>query len=613
PNSMLRVIPSRRDFTTDKLNGLPVVTTSHRGSSAFNISPVSGTQINLLPVYDYSYDQEKITPYSWDVYLDDENIEISYGVSNQAGIYYISFDDDEAKYLLVNNKRGEIKAENGAVTGYQIVSNDVTQNTTKIYLYLETEQKYEKSGILKDGEISDEIEADGRNKCIALQFSTDTKQIKVRYGISFISEEQAKANLYREIADYNIDKVTRNGREIWNNALSKTLVEGGSKNDKTVFYTSIYRTYERPVCISEDGKYYSAFDGIIHDDNGTPFYTDDWIWDTYRATHPLRCLTEKKLELDIVNSFIRMAEQMDEFWMPTFPEVMGDSRRMNSNHGVATVLDAYTKGLTDFDLEKAYKACKAAITEKTLAPWSGMKAGELDKFYKDFGYFPALHDGEEETVPEVHHFESRQPVAVTLGTVYDEWCLSQIASIIGNEEDHKYFLNRSFNYQKLYNNETGFFHPKDNKGEFIMPFDYKFSGGMGARQFYGENNAWVYRWDVPHSVADLVELMGGNDKFVENLEATFNEPLGRSKFSFYAQLPDHTGNVGQFSMANEPSLHIPYLYNYAGQPWKTQKRIRKLLHEWFRNDLMGVPGDEDGGGMSAFVAFSKMGFYPVTP
>jgi predicted alpha-1,2-mannosidase len=118
---------------------------------------------------------------------------------------------------------------------------------------------------------------------------------------------------------------------------------------------------------------------------------------------------------------------------------------------------------------------------------------------------------------------------------------------------------------------------------------------------------------VPHSVADLIELMGGREQFIKNLDDTFNEPLGRSKYAFYAQLPDQTGNVGQFSMANEPSLHIPYLYNYAGQPWKTQKRIRKLLHEWFRNDLMGVPGDEDGGGMSAFVAFSKMGFYPVTP
>ena len=165
----------------------------------------------------------------------------------------------------------------------------------------------------------------------------------------------------------------------------------------------------------------------------------------------------------------------------------------------------------------------------------------------------------------------------------------------------------------MYNPETGFFHPKDKNGKWIEPFDYRFSGGQGARQYYGENNGWIYRWDVPHNVPYLIELMGGNGKFIANLDQTFREPLGKGKYDFYSQLPDHTGNVGQFSMANEPCLHIPYLYNYAGEPWKTQKRIRQLLKTWFRNDLMGVPGDEDGGGMSAFVVFSAMGFYPVTP
>jgi len=308
-----------------------------------------------------------------------------------------------------------------------------------------------------------------------------------------------------------------------------------------------------------------------------------------------------------------MAEQMQDNWMPTFPEITGDSRRMNSNHAVAAVIDAYKKGLRGFDLEKAYESCRKGIMEKTLAPWSGLPAGELDRFYRENGYIPALMEDEKEIIAEVHSFERRQPVAVTLGTSYDEWCLAQIAKELGKTEDYNYFLKSSHNYRNLFNAETDFFHPKDSKGNFITPFDYKFSGGQGARGFYGENNAWTYRWDVQHNVADLIELMGGREKFIENLDATFVEPLGKSKFEFYAQLPDHTGNVGQFSMANEPSLHIPYLYNYAGQPWKTQKMIRTLLAAWFRNDLMGVPGDEDGGGTSAFVVFSKLGFYPVTP
>ncbi|MFA5650874.1 MAG: glycoside hydrolase family 92 protein, partial [Proteiniphilum sp.] len=403
------------------------------------------------------------------------------------------------------------------------------------------------------------------------------------------------------------------GREVWNEALGKIDVKGGSDDDQAVFYTSLYRTYERPVCISEDGRYFSAFDGKVHPDDGTPFYTDDWIWDTYRATHPLRVLIEAETEIDILRSFLRMSEQMPEFWWPTFPEITGDSRRMNSNHGIATVIDGYMKGLQGIDLEKKYPAMRNAVMEKTLAPWSAQPSGELDRFYHEHGYIPALREGEEETIPEVHGFERRQPVAVTLGTAYDEWCLALVAKELGKQDDYTYFMEKSYNYRNLFNEETGFFHPKDKEGRFIEPFDYRFSGGMGARGYYGENNAWVYRWDVQHNVADLIHLMGGREQFVRNLDQTFREPLGKSKYEFYAQLPDHTGNVGQFSMANEPSLHIPYLYNYAGQPWKTQKRIRDLVTEWFRNDLMGVPGDEDGGGMSAFVVFSQMGFYPVTP
>ena len=159
-----------------------------------------------------------------------------------------------------------------------------------------------------------------------------------------------------------------------------------------------------------------------------------------------------------------------------------------------------------------------------------------------------------------------------------------MARELGKTEEAEHFDSASFNYRNLFNSKTGFFHPKDARGNFIEPFDYRFSGGMGARAYYDENNGWVYRWDVLHNIPDLIQLMGGEEKFIANLDEMFSEPLGRSKYAFYAQLPDHTGNVGQFSMGNETSLHIPYLYNYAGQPWKTQKCIRKLLQEWFRDD-----------------------------
>ena len=608
PNSMLRVYPERSDYTGVVLRGLPLEITSHRGSSAFNLSPWQGDVAGLKPIISYSYDLEKLTPYSYSVYLDEQQTEVNFGLSRQSAIYELTFTRDLPVGLVLNSRNGEMKWDGESLSGFQLL-----ENNTRVYLYLEPEQKPSATSVLDNGRIKPGNSATGRNASVVLNFSEGTKSLRLRYGISFIDAAQAKKNLEREVARKTVAQLQADGRRIWNEALGKIEIAGGTDDERSVFYTSLYRCYERPVCISEEGRYYSAFDDKVHTDNGRPFYTDDWIWDAYRAHHPLRILIDPQKEEDILNSFVLMAEQMDHLWMPTFPEITGDSRRMNSNHGVASVLDAYRKGLRNFDIEKAYLACKGAITEKTLAPWSGVPAGELDRFYKDHGYIPALKEGEKETFPEVHGFERRQPVAVTLGTSYDEWCLSQIAKELGKTEDFKYFEKQSFNYRNLFNSKTGFFHPKDSEGNFIEPFDYVFSGGLGARNAYDENNGWVYRWDVQHNIPDLIRLMGGEDQFVQNLDAMFVQPLGKSKFDFYSQLPDHTGNVGQFSMANEPSLHIPYLYNYAGQPWKTQKTVRKLLHEWFRNDLMGVPGDEDGGGMSSFVVFSSMGFYPVTP
>lgn len=606
PNSMLRVYPERADYTSELLNGLPIIVTNHRERSAFNLSPYQGD--SLRPVMAYTYDNERLTPYSYSVELDDNRIKAEYALSHQSAQYRITFEPDKPAYVIVNSRNGAIRVGHNFICGQQQLSNN-----TNVYLYIEPQEEAIEAGVVENGVIEGSKDlAEGTNVCAAWRFAEGTSTVNLRYGISFISEEQAEKNLRREQKEYNLENLVQTGRDIWNETLGRIRVEGGTEDEKIVFYSSFYRTFERPVCMSEDGRYFSAFDGQVHNDNGTPFYTDDWIWDTYRAAHPLRVLIDRQKEEDIIDSYLRMAEQMGNLWMPTFPETTGDTRRMNSNHAVATVADALAKGL-HVDTVKAYEACRRGMEEKTLAPWSGNPAGWIDTFYRDHGYIPALRPDEQETDPNVHPFEKRQPVAVTLGTSYDQWCLSRIATALGKTEEAAHYLQCSYNYRNLFNPTTSFFHPKDKDGRWIEPFDYRFPGGMGAREYYGENNGWVYRWDVPHNIADLINLMGGNEAFIANLDQMFREPLGRSKYEFYAKLPDHTGNVGQFSMANESSLHVPYLYNYAGQPWKTQKRIRQMLRTWFRNDLMGIPGDEDGGGMTSFVVFSSLGFYPVTP
>ncbi len=616
PNSMLRVIPDRGDYTSPRLGGLPLLSTSHRGASAFSLKPYAGDLSGQRQFMSYTYDQEKIKPYLYSVTLEGfgaqgEDIDVHFAPSHKAGIYRFDYLDDTARSFTFNSGNGDIKVEGNTISATQKLGNN-----TNAYVYLVFSATPQSSGIF-DANAVPKVETlqpaitttSGGGASVFVAFPKSRAPLTARYGVSFISLEQAKKNLAEEIPNFDLEAVSNKGRAKWNEALGKIKVEGGSDDQKTVFYTSLYRTYERMIDISEDGNYYSATDGQVHADGGVDFYTDDWIWDTYRADHPLHMLINPQRESAKIASYIRIAQQSKEGWMPTFPEVTGDSHRMNGNHAVAVVWDAYNKGIRGFDLAAAYEASKKAIMESTMAPWSRRPASGVDAFFKEHGYFPALKPGEAETDPAVGG-ERRQAVAVTLAASYDDWCLSQIAKQLGKMDDYKFFLARSYNYRNLFNATTGFFHPKDAEGNFIQPFDYRFSGGGGVRDYYDENNGWTYRWDVQHNIGDLVQLMGGREKFVANLDATFAEPMGRGKPEFYKDLADQTGNVGQFTMGNEPSLHIPYLYNYAGAPWKTQKRVRSLLNMWFRNDLMGIRGDEDGGGLTSFVVFSSMGFYP---
>ncbi|MDR1757962.1 MAG: glycoside hydrolase family 92 protein [Bacteroidales bacterium] len=614
PNSMMRVHPERDDFTRVQLRGLPVISPFHRGGSVFHISPVNDlSTADLQPVKSYSYDLEKVTPHDYHVYLDEEQIEVNYATAHKSAIYSFDFEKEGTHAIIIQVNEGSLAANDHAVSGEYILSRD-GRFAGKVYLHLETCPLPLSVGVLRDGKKTTDSLASGKEQALVIKFAPDVKNISMKYGVSLISTSQAKKNLQQEIPDYQWTTVSRKGRNLWNETLKKIQVTGGTPQDKTVFYTSFYRTCERMIDITEDGIYYSPFDRKIHETDGVPFYIDDWVWDTYRAAHPLRVLLDNEMESAMVTSYIRAAQQDSiHGWMPTFPEMTGDSHCMNGNHAVAVVLDAYVKGIRDFDLEAAYQSCRATMLEKSWLPWTKIPATPYDRFFMEKGYFPALKPGEPETIKGVSNWEKRQPVAVTLGACYDFWCLAQLAKILGYENDYRDFLQKSRNYRHLYNPETAFFHPKDKDGQFITPFDYRYSSGPGAREYYDENNAYIFQWDVPHDIEGLIALMGGEKTFVENLDQMFREPLGKSKNEFYAQLPDHTGNVGQFSMSNETALAIPYLYNYGKQPWKTQKCIRELLKEWFRDDLMGIPGDEDGGGLSAFVVFSCMGFYPVTP
>ena len=229
------------------------------------------------------------------------------------------------------------------------------------------------------------------------------------------------------------------------------------------------------------------------------------------------------------------------------------------------------------------------------------------------GFFPALPEGEEEWLKDAHAFERRQCVSVTLETAYDEWCLAQMARALGHEEAASLYEKRALNYNNVYNAETGFMSPRLADGSWVEGFDPKFSGGQGGRAYFSECNSWTYTLHVQHDVEGLMQLMGGKEGLAGYLDRLFVEQYGQSKYSFLGQFPDETGLIGQFCMGNEPSFHIPYLYNAAGQPWKAQRKLREIMRVWYNDTPHGICGDEDGGAMCAWYVFSAMGFYPVCP
>ena len=597
PNSMVRMYPDRKDYKDDQIKSFPLTTRKHRSDPLFNLLPVSGNvSENLSPISAWDQELEIAHPYYYSTWLEDFNITLEFAPGEKTGFYRFNYGNKEIRKLFLKKLNGgdwQLN-EDGSLVGIESFEG------MKAYAYGVFDVK---------GDFTQVKTGKNTNNSWITWNNTELKQVNFKYGISFISIEQAKNNLEKEMPNWDFEKVKNNAKEKWSNVLNQIEVEGGTEAYRRSFYTALYRSYERMINITEEGKYYSNYDKKIHKGEQN-FYSDDWVWDTFLALHPLRYILQPDMESDMMASYVRMYQQSG--WMPQFPQIHGDVPPMNGFHSTIMILDAYRKGIKNFDINVAYEAMKKNALDGTMVPWRLGAASPLDKLALKLGYFPALHPGETETEPLVDSFEKRQAVAVTLAQSYDDWALAQLAKDLGKVQDYEYFSKTAKNYKNLYWKEKGFFMPKDAAGNWI-DIDPKFDGGMGGRDYYDENNGWTYLWNVQQDVLGLQKLMGGRDAFETRLDQMFREDLGRSVYALNARFPDFTGIVGQFSMGNEPSFHIPYLYNLTKSPWKAQKKIRTLLNTWFKDNIFGIPGDEDGGGMSAFVVFSSMGFYPITP
>jgi predicted alpha-1,2-mannosidase len=337
---------------------------------------------------------------------------------------------------------------------------------------------------------------------------------------------------------------------------------------------------------------------------------DDGLWDTYRSLHPLQILLDPHRQQDMVRSYLRMYEQSG--WLPSFPSVAGEQAAMIGHHAAPFIVDLYEKGYRDFDVEKAYTAMRKNATQATMLPWKRGPLTDLDRVYFEKGFFPALAHGEQETVPEVT-VEKRQAVSVTLESSYDDWCVAQLAKALGKQEDAVYFTKLAHNYKNVFNAEIGFMAPRSADGKWVAQFDPKLGGGQGGRDYFTEVNSWLYTFNVQHDPAGLIQLLGGRDAFNAKLDQLFVEQYGTSKYHFLGQFPDATGLIGQYAQGNEPSFHIPYLYDFSGQPWKTQRRVRQIMDVWYGDGPLGIPGDEDGGATSSWYVWSAIGIYPECP
>lgn len=594
PNSVIRVHPIRADYLADQIDSFPLTMISHRLGELFWLQATTGAVDERVWTTPVTYDREKPTPYHYSVRLEEPRIQLDFVPGEHAGLFRLAGDTGAPTLLLANRQTGDLEG-----VGTQAVSGHETFKQMQAYVYGEFDQPVK---LVR-------TTANGRSRIAATPADAGHRKLQFRYAISFISADQAKKNLQAEALGWDLEAVAQAGRARWNEALGKIKVTGGTDAQKRTFYTALYRCYERMINITEDGHYYSAFDHQVHTD-ARPFYVDNWIWDLYQALEPLHLIINPAMEADQIQSYVRMYEQSG--WMPSFAVLHGDYPCMTGNHAAAWICDAYFKGVRNFDLKAAYAGLRKNALDGTVLPWRRGPATLLDRLFAERGYMPALAPGETETHSEVDHRERRQAVSITLEHAFDSWCLAQLARELGQKDDVTSLLERAGWWRNVFRAEKGFMWPRNAQGEWIEPFDPKFSGGQGGRDYFTENNCYTYNWHARHDLEGLFDAMGGRKSAEAKLDKMFREDIGRPKYEYFATFPDSTGMVGEFSMANEPSFAIPYLYNYTGAPWKTQKRIRQLLDVWFPDNVFGMPGDEDGGGMSAFVVFSMMGFYPVT-
>lgn len=574
----------------------------------------------------FDHSEETATPGYYAVKLKDYNIRAELTATKRVGLQRYTFPKAQKANIVVDLAHSIGGTEESDISTITMVNDSTitgvkTGKGIKVFFVAKFSRPFDYYGTFDSGYATPESGASvfpyksqeqGRSVGAFVVYSTKAnEQILVKTGISYTSVEGAINNLKTELNHWDFEKVKNDARRAWNDELARLTVKTPDNKKKTIFYTAMYHSIlAQQISQDVDGQYF-GMDGKIHKKTDGDFFPSFSCWDTYRSEHPLKTLVDQKKTNEMVQSIVAKTKAYG--WLPA-QHFRNEARQsMVGDHLIPIVVDAYMKGIRDFDIESIYEAMKTKALQLPAPPVPMAAARSGLKDYINLGYAP--YDQVTESVPN------------TVELAYNDWCIAQLAKALNKEEDYELFAQRALNYRNLFDTETQFMRPRkadgswlpllgNNEQRIVEAGDHSYYQyfdpllvGRRPNRHYTESNAWQYLWSVQHDPAGLIELLGGKDQFAKRLDTFFTMSPNITPPKYVGVV----GTIGQYVHGNQPSHHVAYLYNYAGQPWKTQQRVRQVMEQMYRTGQGGICGNEDMGSLSSWYVLSAMGFYPVTP
>ncbi len=556
----------------------------------------------------FSHDREEASPGYYKVDLESYNISAELTATERVGFHQYTFPESSEAHIILDlvynvyhhdqkNVWTFLRVENDStITGYRQTKGWARDK--KVFFAATFSKPFKSYGHKKYDTIAydgfygrfrqEENFPEMARKDLRAYFNFDTKageKIQLKFALSNVSSAGAMKNLQAEIPHWDFYKTREQTKESWNKELSKIEVKTTSEAQKTTFYTALYHTNLSPIVYEDVDGQYRGLDQNIHQSKGFTNYTVFSLWDTYRALHPLFNITQPKRNNDMIKSMLVHHDQSVHNMLPIWSHYANENWCMIGYHATSVIADAMAKNTGDFDLQRALEA---SVNTASVDYFDGLG------FYRKYQYVP--------------EDKSHSSVSKTLEYAYNDWCIAQMAKKLGNTATEQEFLKRAAYYKNVYDASIGFMRPKLSDGSFKENFVPMDTHGQG----FIEGNAWNYGLYVPQNIEDMITMMGGKERFSQQLDSLFTMEIADKYISNHEDIT-RDGIIGNYVHGNEPGHHIPYLYNWTGYPEKTQARVRMIMDTMYGVSVDGLCGNDDAGQMSAWYVFSSLGFYPVTP